>query len=307
MKKLFILFSLVILSGVLFAQQQAMVSQYMFNSLFLNPGYAGSHEYLSTNLQHRSQWAGFEGAPKTSILSVDGMLKDKKNALGVILSHDRIGVTTQNDLLFNYAYHIKTGANGHLSLGLRGGVGHYAANLNSLTIWDSEDDMFTNNITNKFSPKAGFGAYYYSSNYFAGLSIPTLLSYDKNESFNLDIEKSSIYHRHYFLHTGYIHEISKDVKIKPTVLVKYLPQAPVQADFNVNVLLYNMLWTGVSYRTGEALVAIVEFQTDYGFRIGYSFDYTLKRIRNFSYGSHEILLGFDLSKSKNYNKNPRLF
>ncbi|HET6244357.1 MAG: type IX secretion system membrane protein PorP/SprF [Bacteroidetes bacterium] len=308
MKKIILLLTLVIYTGVLLAQQQSMVSQYMFNGLFLNPGYTGSHGKVSTNLHYRSQWAGFDGAPKTSILSVDGMLKDNKNSLGLILSHDKIGVTSQSDLLLNYAYHIKTGTNSHLSLGLRGGFGIYGSDAGSLKVWDSEDEMFTNPTNNKFVPQAGFGAYYYSSNYFAGISIPTLIAYDKEESFNLDVQKSSIYHRHYYLHSGIVHTINDDVKIKPTVLIKYLPEAPVQADLNVNFLFYNMIWTGVSYRTGEAIVGIAEYQTDFGLRIGYSFDYTLKRIRNFSYGSHEILLGYDIvkKKSSSSNKNPRL-
>jgi type IX secretion system PorP/SprF family membrane protein len=300
-------FFCLLLSGISQAQQNPMISQYMFNGLFLNPAYAGSHRLMSTTMHHRSQWVGFEGAPTTNIIAFDAMLPDKKNAIGAVLSHDKIGVTSEAELLLNYAYHIKLSGDHRLSLGLRGGASLYTANLHALSVIDPEDPAYFSNINARLFPKAGFGAFYYSKNAFVGLSIPTLLVYDKERPFNADVNKASIFHRHYFLTGGYIHKLSEEVKVRPSVLIKYLPQAPVQTDFNLNFLFYDSFWIGGSYRTGESIVGLFEFHTNFGMRIGYSYDHNFTRIRKFSHGSHELLIGYEFGRTKSKLTTPRYF
>jgi type IX secretion system PorP/SprF family membrane protein len=296
MKKYIILFLLAFQVYSAKAQQYPLISQYMFNGLFLNPAYAGQHQMINTSLLHRSQWVGFDGAPRTSILSADGMIGNStSHAIGGILYHDRIGATNETDLSVNYAYHIRLGETTRMSFGVRAGAAYYNSNLTNLNVWE-EDDVFMNNI-NRIIPKAGFGTFLYADNYFAGISIPTLLAYENGMDVHPDITRASHYHRHYLLNGGYVHTINENLKIRPSTLIKFMPRAPVQADINLNALLYDMFEVGVSYRTGDAVVFMTQFNTNNGFRIGYAFDLTTTQIRRHSHGSHEIFLAYNIARN----------
>lgn len=289
------------------AQQDVMVSQYMFNGLLLNPAYSGSHKYFTSTLMHRSQWVKLEGAPITSILAVDGPIKNKNIGLGLILMHDQIGATDQTDIYANYSYHLKLG-NGKFSFGIKAGVSKYLFNTNELVYWDENDNIYNQgNKQSAWLPKFGFGMYYYTDKWFTGISIPTLIAYDKNYTFGADVNKSSLVDRHYLLSGGLIFKLNEDFKMKPSVLVKYVPTAPVQADININVLYKNQFWIGASYRTGDAISALIEYQTNFRFRIGYSYDFTLSNIKRYSNGTHEIMIGYDFGKDIVKTKTPRFF
>jgi type IX secretion system PorP/SprF family membrane protein len=290
-----------------FAQQHPMVSQYLFNHTFLNPAYAGSQRAFSSSVHHRRQWWGIDGAPVTSILALDGMLKGGNNALGMIITHDKIGVTTESELLLNYAYHLTLTRGHRLSFGLRAGMGHYSANFSNLTLWDPNDPVYNFNITGRLLPKAGFGAFYYSEKAFVGASIPTLMAYDPANNFALDLQRSTFLRRHYFFTAGFWQKINDDVAIRPTVLFKYLPGTPLQADINMNFLFMDAIITGISFRTGESVAAIIEYQTDIGIRIGYAYDYTFNKLRTFTHGSHELVLGWDLIRTDKNEKRLRRF
>ncbi len=288
------------------AQQDIMISQYMFNGLFVNPGYAGSHKYYSASLIHRRQWEGFSGAPKTSIVSLDGPIKDRHMGIGGIIAHDKIGVTKQTDLLATYSYYIKLGP-GKLSFGAKGGVSNYTSTVADLTVWDQDDKVFANNKKSAWLPKFGAGAYYYTQKLYAGIAIPTLLAYDSKNNFNLDVTKSSFVRRHYFINAGYVFAVNDQVKIKPSVLLKYQKAAPLEGDINVNVFLNDIFCIGASYRTGDAILAIVEYQINNRFRVGYSFDYTTSKLSKFNSGSHEIMLSYDFGEDIIKMKTPRYF
>jgi type IX secretion system PorP/SprF family membrane protein len=306
MKKLIIAVSLIISSFGLKAQQDIMLSQYMFNGLFLNPAYSGSHKYASATLLHRNQWTGWDGAPKTNIVGIDGPISNHTMGWGLIFANDKIGPTTQNDFMANYSYHLKLGK-GKLSLGLRGGVSMISSNLQGISTVVAGDEAFATNITSAVLPKFGTGAYYYTKKYYAGISIPTLIAYDPDKNFNFDLNKSSDARRHFFLTGGYVFELSEMVKLKPSVLLKYQKAAPLQADINCNVLLNDVFWIGVSYRTSAAIVGIIEYQINPMFRVGYAYDYSTSAINRYSSGSHEIMIGIDLGHDIMKSKNPRYF
>ena len=307
MKKIILIFSAVVLCTLnVSAQQDPMVSQYMFNGLYLNPAYAGSHDYWSSTLSYRNQWVGMDGAPETAIAAVDGRIADKNMGLGLILLHDKIGVTRQNTAIINYSYQIKTGAKSKLALGINAGVSQFSAKLTDLTVWDP-DKVFQNDLTSQLLPRFGVGVYHYGKNHYVGLSIPTLFAYQKDMNFNFDLSRSSFLRRHYLLTAGYVFETSKDIKIKPSILMKYVQNAPLQADFNLSTVYKDMYWIGVSYRTNDALAIILEYQTNSYFRIGYAYDVTLSKLRNYSSGSHEIMIGIDFGKDLVKVKTPRYF
>lgn len=289
------------------AQQDPMVSQYMFNGLYLNPAYAGSHDYWSSTLSYRNQWVGFEGAPETAIAAVDGKIPEKNMGLGLVLMHDRIGVTKQNTAVFNYSYQIRTGSNSKLALGVNAGISQFSAKLTDLTVWDTDDQVFQNDLTSKILPRFGVGAYYFGKKHYVGFSIPTLFAYQKGMDFNFDLSRATFLRRHYLLTAGYVFETSKDIKIKPSVLLKYVNNAPLEADFNLATVYKDTYWIGASFRTGDAVSIILEYQTNSYFRIGYAYDITFSKLRNYSAGSHEIMIGIDFGKDLVKVKTPRYF
>ena len=308
MKKIIIsTFVMCLLAFQTLAQQDVMVSQYMFNGLLLNPAYAGSHPYFTSTLMHRSQWLKFAGAPTTSILAVDGPLMKNTMGVGLIVMNDRIGATEQTDIYANYSYPIKLGK-GKLAFGIKAGISRYLFNTDKLTYWDSGDNVYqTGNTQTAWLPKFGFGTYYYAEKWFAGISIPTLIAYDANYKFGMDVNRASFLKRHYMATGGVLFVLNESFKMKPSLLLKYVPKAPLQADFNINFLYKDQFWLGASYRTGDAIAAIIEYQTNSRFRIGYSYDFTLSNIRRYSNGSHEIMIGYDFGKELIKMKTPRFF
>lgn len=292
------------------AQQDIMISQYMFTGLFINPAYAGSHNFTEVTGLYRQQWTGFAGAPVSQILSAEGHARHTKIGWGAILTNDKIGVTYKTDLYGNYAYHLPVGAEGKLSMGIRAGFSYYRALLTQLTVWDENDQVFVNNIKNKFLPNAGAGLYYYTTKFFAGVSAPALLNYQANTFVNMAgaIKESPNYLRHGYAYTGYVLELDDNLHLKPSVLVKYVRNAPVQADLNLNVLINRAFWIGGSYRTGDGLVGIVEYQYDTRWRIGYAYDFAFTQLQKYSSGSHEIMFSYMFFKPEIVKiRNPRFF
>lgn len=286
-----------------------MVSQYMFSGLYLNPAYAGTGNYWRTTLLHRSQWIGIPGAPKTQIFSIEGPLKDERSGIGIMAAHDQIGITREADLYFNYSYRIPFRNNTTLALGLRGGMTWYQADFNKLIYWDEGDVIYQQGVQNNLIPNVGWGAWWYGQKHYIGLSIPQLLSYDPKESLSIQGNGTVLprIRRHYYLTGGYVHEVNSDIVLKPSVLFKYVDAAPLEVDLNLNVLLKNTFWIGASYRTGDAVVGILEFQITPQFRAGYAFDYTLTPLQSFSRGTHEFMIGYDFGFDMVKWRSPRYF
>jgi len=289
-------------------QQDPLVTQYMFNGLYINPAYAGSHECWSSTFTYRNQWTGanFNGAPETAIAAVDGPIRGQNMGLGGIFIHDRIGVTTQNAFLLNYSYQLVLNKKSKLAFGLSAGLSQYNANLRDVLIWEEQDAVYASN-TSVVIPRMGFGAYYYAEKYYLGISILTLLAYDSAENFNMDLSRASFLRRHYLLTGGIVLDVSKQVKFKPSVLIKYVESAPIEGDINFSAIFRDAFWIGASYRTGDALAIILEYQTNSYFRIGYSYDITITDLRSYSNGSHEIMIGVDFGKDLKKIKTPRYF
>lgn len=307
MKKLILIIaSILFVSSNMHAQQDPMVSQYMFNGLYLNPAYAGSHDYWTSTLTYRNQWVGIDGAPETAIAAVDGPIASKNMGLGFILLHDRIGVTRQNSAIVNYAYQIKTSENTKLALGVNAGFSQFSARLTDLTVWD-DDKVFQNDITSKVLPRFGIGAYFFGKKHYVGLSIPTLFAYQKDMDFNFDLSRASFLRRHYLLTAGYVFDLSRDFKLKPSILLKYVENAPLEADFNLSAVYKDKFWLGTSLRTYDAVAIILEYQTNNYFRVGYAYDITVSKLRSYSTGSHEIMIGIDFGRELNKVKTPRYF
>lgn len=306
MKKYIFIVILAVTGGFATAQQELMISQYMFNGLVLNPAYAGSHNYWSATALHRSQWVKFDKAPRTQTAAIDGRIANGKLGLGFNLSNDAIGITNQFDLGVNLSTRVSLGA-GFLSAGIRLGASRYSANLTDAVIWDEQDPVYANNINGAIVPRLGAGLYYYQRTWFVGLSLPTLLAVDESIS-NYSSGLNSFYRSHAYLNAGVVFETTPDLAFKPSVLIKMQGNAPIQADINLNVLFLRKFWVGAGYRTGDAMVAMLEWNITNQLRIGYAFDYTLSDIQRYSNNSHEIMLGYDFGKDVDIKaRSPRYF
>jgi type IX secretion system PorP/SprF family membrane protein len=290
------------------AQQDPMVSQYMFSGHFLNPAYAGSHPYANITLLGRKQWVGFNGSPFTSFLSFDKPFQKKKIAIGAIVSNDRIGVTNRTIVTGSLAYHLHLSANARLSGGISAGIQSYSAELSKLIIWDESDQVFASNINGKVLPVAGLGLYYYTRRFYAGVSVPNVISYKPETFLDIGINRSAYLQRHYFATTGYAFPAGKNLDIRPSILVKYTANAPVSIDYNLHFLFYKSLWLGASYRQKDGGVAMVEYQATKNLRVGYAFDMAFSNMRRYNSGSHEIMLAWDFVKDDQTRyTSPRFF
>jgi type IX secretion system PorP/SprF family membrane protein len=290
-----------------FAQQEVMVSQYMFNGLFLNPAYAGSHGYTTSSMLHRSQWVQMDGAPRTSMAAVDGSLMHGRMGLGLSIVHDQIGVSRDLDIAAHYAYHLKVSDLSRLSFGLKAGMSIYSARLSDLTIWDSNDQVFASNINNEKVGKFGFGMYWYDATSYVGISVPTIYATDKGLQAQIAGLKERYFTQHYYLQAGKVFPLGELFDIKPSTMVKFTPNVPLEADVNCNLLYRERIWFGLGYRTGDAFVGMLEYQVNPQMRIGYAYDMTTTRLGNYSTGSHEVMLGIDFGRDLIKIKSPRYF
>ena len=308
MKKrfIYILVALGLISLHGFGQQQPLFSHYMFNGLYINPAYAGSKDFVSTTLIARKQWSGFKGAPSTQIASLHAPLKNKKIGLGIVVSNDKIGITNETDLYGSYAFHIPLNT-GKLSMGLSGGFSYLKSSFSELTVWDTDDPVYETNSLSNILPNFGAGLYYYSTKFYAGLSVPQILSYDPDQAFHIDVEKVHKISRHYYLTSGMILGTRGELKFRPSFMIKYAANAPIQYDINMNVLISEIIWVGASYRSSDAVVLLLEYQVNKKLRVGYSYDLTLSEMRNYSSGSHEIIIGYDFGFNVLKMKTPRYF
>lgn len=288
------------------AQQQLAYSQYMFNPLSINPAYAGTDRYLNATFQARQQWGGYKGSPQSQFLSVHAPLKKRRVSLGGLLSREHMGVSDLYKVYGQYAYKIKINKKSTLSLGLQAGFTHYREDLTSLVLPPgSQDPTFGSNVST-ILPNFGFGAYYYSKQYYVGLSFPQLA---QNLLFRDDtgISRES---RHYFLSAGYLIEASRHVKVKPNVLLKAVRGAPINVDVNINTLLHEVVWVGVSYRHQNAVVALLEFQVSPRFRLGLSYDWPISSVRTsgLQAGAQEVMINYrDVKLLPNTVVSPRYF
>lgn len=277
-------------------QQDALVSRYLFNGMQLNPAYAGSHNYSTYGAFFRKQWVGFDGAPVTSFAWADIPLPEQQMGLGLNLGYDKIGLTQRTEVNLNYSYHLQTTNTTHLSFGVRANMSFFKSSLAEAYVVDDNDPNFTN-MSTRLIPNFGAGAYYYGENYFVGFSVPSILSYDTDDFFSTDNGNYPKLVRHYYLNGGYVFNLNEDCDLKPTVLVRYVKNAPVQGDLNLQFYYKKVFSIGASYRTGDGLVFMAELLSVPKWRFGYAYDLALSKMRKYNFGSHEIMAAYDLIKA----------
>ncbi|MEO9479299.1 MAG: type IX secretion system membrane protein PorP/SprF [Maribacter dokdonensis] len=312
MKNLFItLFLLVASFWTIRGQQDAQYTQYMYNTVAVNPAYAGSRGVLSIAALHRSQWVGLDGAPTTQTLNINSPISDRVG-LGLSIVNDEIGNGTNQDTYFDavFSYTVPTSEEGKLSFGIKAG-GHFLnIDFNRLRNYDpSNAAVGQTNIDNKFSPNFGAGVYYHTEQFYAGLSIPNFLEtehFDSGGNSNSYIAQERM---NWYLITGYVFDINPDLKLKPALLFKAVEGAPLQADLSATVLLNDTFSLGAAYRWDAAMSALVGFQLNEKLMLGLAYDREITELGSTSFndGSFEIFLRFEfLTRYKNILA-PRFF
>jgi type IX secretion system PorP/SprF family membrane protein len=298
-----------LLSVASYAQQDSQFTQYMYNTININPAYAGSRETMSIFALHRTQWVGLDGAPVTNTASIHTPINGSNVGLGVSIINDKIGPSDENNISVDFSYTISVSETYKLSFGLKATANLLNIDFTKLNQYDKNDYSFDTNIDNKFSPNIGAGLYLHSDNTYIGLSAPNLLEtkhFDRyaNTGSNSHVASEKI---HYYLIAGHVFDLSADIKFKPSILTKMVTGAPLQVDISGNFMLNDKFLAGIAYRWSAAMSAMVGFQATDNWFIGYGYDLETTRLSNYNSGSHELFLRYELFNKYDKIISPRFF
>lgn len=312
-----------LLSFVVFAQQDAQYTQFMYNKLAYNPAYAGSLGATTATGIIRSQWLGLEGAPKSQVFNVDAPLYDNRVGVGLNIARTTIGIATNYNADLSYAYRVPLGK-GKIGAGLQGSIRSFNANYNDDRLVSTEGTLFDASIPagqqNKMTPNFGVGVYYKEDKLYVGFSVPRLL--ENNIDFSEDATVISNSIRHFYLMGGYLFDVKENVQLQPQALIKYAENSPLDVDLNVNAIFMNKYMIGATYRVGgssrglpaESIDILFSTQINEHFLFGIAYDVTVSELRDYSSGSIEAMVRYSFGPKNTEEKevegdylNPRFF
>ena len=282
-------------SSLVYGQQDALFTQYMYTKLEYNPAVAGSREVFSMDLLARFQWVGIDGAPKTFCFTSSTPLKNPHIGLGFYAYRDELGPSVDYNIMGSFAYRILFPTS-TLSFGISAGIKYYNIDWNALNPRDPGDIELINNVNNRVVPDVDFGIYFYHERYYFGISSKHLLQNQIVVSSAAPDDQTSFTKllRNFYGIAGGAIPFSNRVVFKPSLLVKYVQHAPLQADISARFLLYDILTIGASYRTERALGLLVGVELGKGIAIGYAYDIWFNALKANSRGSHELRIGYEV-------------
>lgn len=286
-----------------FAQQDSQYTQYMYNSVIINPAYAGNRGALSVFGMHRNQWVGFSGAPKTNLVSVHTPFYNSNLGAGISFLNDQIGPTSENTVMADVSYKFKTSENFTLSFGIKASATFFDFNRNKLNPKDLNDPNLEA-FKNSQSPNLGLGLYLNSQKTYFGISVPQLFENYKYSDKELLLNQNRL--NVYFI-SGTVIPIHPEIDFKPALLTKYTADAPLQIDVSANFLFSQKLTLGAAYRYDAAVSALAGFQLSQMLFVGYAYDYETTQLQHYNQGSHELFLRFELFKNYSGISSPRFF
>jgi type IX secretion system PorP/SprF family membrane protein len=285
-----------------YAQQDAQFTQYMYNTINVNPAYAGSRGALSIFALHRTQWVGLDGAPVTNAVSMNTPINGSNVGLGISIINDKIGPTHENTISADVSYFIRTSETFKLSFGIKATGNSFDLDQTKLNPVDATDPSLLN--FNKFNPNIGAGVYLHSDKAYVGFSIPNFIESKRYNDNEVAIFKEKI---NYYLIAGYVFDLDDSIKFKPALLTKMVSGAPLQVDVSGNFMFNDRFVVGVAYRWSAALSAMVGFQISDGLFIGYGFDNETTNLKNYNSGSHEVFLRYEIFNNISKITTPRFF
>ena len=292
--------AILLLSGVKsIAQQLPQFTQYMFNTISVNPAYAGSREALNLTALHRNQWAGIDGNPITTTVSLHTPLNNEKIGLGLSYISDQLGDESTDFVYADFSYTIPISWEAKLSFGLKGGFTNY--NKDDIDPMDPAETSVS-----AWEPNFGAGVYVSTNRWYAGISSPRILNNTVNQGEFNSLERNS-----YYAIGGLVLDLTLDIKFRPSVITKFTNGAPATYDVTAGFLFYEKFWAGASYRFNDAdnFGAYMDYQISKDIRIGYAYDLPTGDFRPYTGGTHEVILIFEprVVKKKNLYKSPRYF
>jgi type IX secretion system PorP/SprF family membrane protein len=302
MKTKIIIIALLLVSLVSFSQQDAQYTQYMYNTVNVNPAYAGSRGVLSVLGLHRSQWVGLDGAPVTNTISINSPIENTNLGVGLSFVNDRLGPTDENNISADVSYTIKTSETFKLSFGVKGSIDLFSFDASKLNIYTADNSLQT--YTNRFSPNIGAGIYLHSDKSYLGFSIPNFFETKRYSDSDYAVYKEKM---NYYLIGGYVFDLNSNLKFKPAFLGKMVEGAPLQVDLSANFLFNDKFVLGAAWRWSAAASLIAGFQINDGLYVGYGYDLDTTNLAHYNSGSHEIFLRFELFNRQNRIVSPRFF
>jgi type IX secretion system PorP/SprF family membrane protein len=317
MRKILFTFICAFFAMTSFAQQEQQYTQFMYNKLAYNPGYAGSHETACITGIVRNQWLGLEGAPNTQLLSFNMPILNQRVGIGANLTRHTIGISQKLTLDGVYSYRIRM-ATGTLGLGLQASVRYFSNNFADSrlvsTLPMAMDPSIPSSVRSKYVPNFGAGAYFSNERFYLGVSVPRLLNnnIDFNEAGTILAEEKL----HGYIMTGYLFDLSDNISFKPQALLKFATNSPFDADINGSFIFNKKYIAGLTYRlggsstsaVGESLDVMVGAQISNHLFFGLSYDITLSEVKDYSNGSIEAIVRYCIGKSAGEDiVNPRFF
>lgn len=289
----------------LFSQQLPLFSEYMFNTLEINPAYAGFRDALSVTTMFRKQYTGFKTAPQSTFLSADMPISGKRVGVGIKLLDDRDEITRTLGAQGVYAFKIPTGSYSNISLGLQGGVYSFKTDYTKVDVIDPNDPSFSQNV-NSLKLNFGTGIYFNTEQFYVGLSSPNLIRNGFNKANNTGSFSEMKHEMHVYFNSGYVFPISDNLHIKPSVLVRVVNGSPISYDINTNFWIADVIGVGVSYRNKTAMVGLIDVKVLPELYLGYAYDHIISKYNIISKGSHEVILRYEFSFDR-ISFSPRYF
>ncbi|HLP63989.1 type IX secretion system membrane protein PorP/SprF [Flavobacterium sp.] len=296
-------FALMLIGLVSYAQQDAQYTQYMYNTINVNPAYAGSRGVLSVFGLHRTQWVGLDGAPTTNAFSLNSPIDNSNLGVGLSFVNDKIGPTVENTISADLSYTIRTSETYKLSFGVKGTANLFNLDVTKLNPQNAGDPLLQD-LDNDFSPNVGAGAYLHSDKLYLGVSVPNFFETKRYDDNDVAVYKERM--NLYFI-GGYVFDLTPSLKFKPAFLTKVVEGAPLQLDVSGNFLINEKFVLGAAWRWDAAVSAMAGFQITDGLFIGYGYDLETTKLANYNSGSHEVFLRFELFKKQEKIVSPRFF
>ncbi|MDY0781517.1 type IX secretion system membrane protein PorP/SprF [Tenacibaculum sp. IB213877] len=286
------------------AQQAPQFTNYTYNLSLINPAYVGSKDHVSFGFLGRSQWLGVKGAPTTISIFFHSPLA-KKMGVGFSLLHDKSGPVKETHVYSDFSYNLQISDEEKLAFGIKSGATFQQIGILELNQVNQNDSQFQQE-SSKIYPNFGAGAFYYNSKFYLSVSMPNLLETLHFEKSNGVITKARE-KMHAFFTSGYIFNLKNNYKLKPSVLFKYVSNAPLSVDVSLNLLWQEKVEFGISHRLNDSWSGLINFNLTDMLRLGYAYDYTVSNFSDFNSGSHEFILLYDLENLRENNNRIRFF
>ena len=297
MRKLtFIPVLIALLSGTLKAQQLPIYSQYMLNDFSMNPAIAGTQDYFNVKSDNRFQWVGITDAPRTYVLTFDGPIESQHMGIGTYIFTDITGPSRRTGFTASYSYHLQLNKTLKLSFGIAAGAVQFAVDGQSISLQQSNDQALVNQLESAIVPDFAAGVYLYSPKFYIGIAAPQIIPI--TAKLNNYADAQNIMVTHYYATAGYNFDLGKDFQFKPCVVANYVFPVPPQFDLGARILYQEKFWIGGGYRTLDAAYAMIGYVYQKNLTLGFSYDYAVTDIHNYSFGTTEMFIGITFNRAK---------